>query len=62
MLKWAGVFLVLLVIAGVLGFVLEVAGAIFKFAFVVCLILFAASLVRSWWSKRRWRGSEQRRT
>jgi uncharacterized membrane protein YtjA (UPF0391 family) len=44
MLKLAGVFLVIMIIAGVLGFVVDVAGGIAKIAFVVCLIGFAVTL------------------
>ena len=38
MLKLAGVFLVVMIIAGILGFVVDVAGAIAKIAFFLCLI------------------------
>jgi len=44
-LKLAGVFLVIMIIAGVLGFVVDVAGALAKIAFVVCLVGFFATLV-----------------
>lgn len=38
MLKLAGVFLAIMIVAGILGFVVDVAGALAKIAFVVCLI------------------------
>jgi len=44
MLKLAGVFLVIMIIAGILGFVVNVAGFAAKAAFFVCLIGFAGSL------------------
>lgn len=37
MLKWAGIFLVLMIIAGILGFVVDVAGWIAKVLFFVFL-------------------------
>ena len=45
MLKWAGLFLVLMIVAGILGFVLKVAGFLFQVLFVVCLIGFAITLL-----------------
>lgn len=45
MLKLAGVFLVVMIIAGILGFVVDVAGALAKIAFVVCLIGFVVTLI-----------------
>lgn len=45
MLKLAGVFLVIMIIAGILGFVVDVAGALAKIAFVVCLVGFVATLI-----------------
>lgn len=45
MLKLAGVFLVVMIIAGILGFVVDVAGGLAKIAFVICLIGFAGTLV-----------------
>jgi uncharacterized membrane protein YtjA (UPF0391 family) len=45
MFKLAGVFLVIMIIAGVLGFVVDVAGGIAKIAFVLCLIGLAGSLL-----------------
>ena len=45
MLKWAAIFFVVMVIAGVLGFVLHVLGWFAKVAFFVCLIGFVISLV-----------------
>lgn len=44
MLKLAGVFLVVMIIAGVLGFVVDVAGGIAKIAFFLCLIGLGGSL------------------
>ncbi|HRD46354.1 MAG TPA: hypothetical protein PLF78_07730 [Caulobacter sp.] len=44
MLKLAGVFLVVMIIAGVLGFVVDVAGGIAKIAFFLCLIGLVGSL------------------
>ncbi len=44
MLKLAGVFLVVMIIAGILGFVVDVAGGIARIAFVICLIGLAGSL------------------
>lgn len=44
MLKLAGVFLVVMIIAGILGFVVDVAGGIAKIAFFICLIGLAGSL------------------
>jgi uncharacterized membrane protein YtjA (UPF0391 family) len=38
MLKLAGVFLVVMIIAGILGFVVDVAGGLARIAFFVCLI------------------------
>lgn len=45
MLKLAGVFLVIMIIAGVLGFVVDVAGGIAKIAFFICLIGLAGALI-----------------
>ena len=45
MLKLAAVLLALMILFGVLGFVVNVAGAITKAAFFVCLIALAVSLV-----------------
>ncbi len=44
MLKLAGVFLVVMIIAGILGFVVDVAGGLAKVAFFLCLIGFAGAL------------------
>lgn len=44
MLKIAGVLLVLMILFGILGFVANVAGAITKAAFFVCLIALGVSL------------------
>ena len=45
MLKVAGVLLVLMILFGVLGFVVDVAGALTKAAFFVCLIALGVSLI-----------------
>lgn len=45
MLKVAAVLLVLMILFGILGFVVNVAGAITKVAFFVCLIALGVSLV-----------------
>jgi uncharacterized membrane protein YtjA (UPF0391 family) len=45
MLKLAGVFLVVMIIAGILGFVVDVAGGVARIAFFICLIGLAGSLV-----------------
>jgi uncharacterized membrane protein YtjA (UPF0391 family) len=45
MLKLAGVFLVVMIVAGILGFVMHVAVALAKVAFFVCLVGFVVSLV-----------------
>jgi uncharacterized membrane protein YtjA (UPF0391 family) len=45
MLKLAGVFLVVMIIAGILGFVVDVAGGLARIAFFVCLIGLAGTLV-----------------
>ncbi|MET3667051.1 hypothetical protein [Caulobacter sp. 1776] len=45
MLKIAAVLLVLMILFGILGFVVNVAGAITKAAFFVCLIALGVSLV-----------------
>ncbi|MFY8143873.1 MAG: hypothetical protein ACOVMT_08385 [Caulobacter sp.] len=44
MLKLAGVLLALMILFGVLGFVMDVAGALTKVAFFVCLIGLGVSL------------------
>ncbi|USQ96930.1 hypothetical protein [Caulobacter sp. RL271] len=44
MLKLAGVLLALMILFGILGFVVNVAGAITKVAFFVCLIALGVSL------------------
>lgn len=44
MLKLAGVLLALMILFGILGFVVDVAGAITKVAFFVCLIGAGVSL------------------
>jgi uncharacterized membrane protein YtjA (UPF0391 family) len=44
MLKLAGVLLVLMIVFGVLGFVVDVAGGLAKIAFFVCLVGLGVSL------------------
>lgn len=44
MFKLAGVLLVLMILFGILGFVVDLAGAITKVAFFVCLIGLGVSL------------------
>ena len=51
MLKLAGLFLVLMIMFGILGFVVHVAGAIAKLLFFLFLVGFVVSLVAKW-SKR----------
>lgn len=48
MLKLAGAFLFVMIIAGFLGFVVDVAGTLAKVAFFVCLIGFAGSVAVKW--------------
>lgn len=45
MLQLAGVFFVVMIIAGILGFVVDVAGGLARIAFFVCLIGLAGSLM-----------------
>ncbi len=45
MLKLTGILLVLMIVFGVLGFVVDVAGGLAKIAFFVCLIGLGVSLV-----------------
>jgi uncharacterized membrane protein YtjA (UPF0391 family) len=52
MLKLAGVFLVVMIIAGILGFVVDVAGAIAKIAFFICLIGLAGTLAMKYLGKK----------
>ncbi|HEX8568728.1 MAG TPA: hypothetical protein VF699_02230 [Caulobacteraceae bacterium] len=52
MLKWAGVFLILMIVAGILGFVLKVAGFIFQALFVVFLIGFVVTAAGRWLGRR----------
>ncbi|HYE46060.1 MAG TPA: hypothetical protein VEA44_09845 [Caulobacter sp.] len=52
MLKWAGLFLVVMIIAGILGFVVDVAGWIAKVAFVVCLIGFLATVAMKYLGRK----------
>jgi uncharacterized membrane protein YtjA (UPF0391 family) len=44
MLKWAALFFVIMVVAGILGFVVKVAGGVAQIAFWVCLVAFLASV------------------
>ena len=53
MLKLAGVFLVVMIIAGILGFVVDVAGALAKIAFFICLIGFAGTVAMKWFNGRK---------
>ena len=52
MLKWALVFLVLMLVAGLLAFVLKVFGFIFKLLFFACLIGFVAAVAMRWLGRR----------
>lgn len=52
MLKWAGIFLVLMIVAGILGFVVDVAGWIAKMLFFVFLIGFAVTVAGRWMRRR----------
>ncbi|MCE3290707.1 MAG: hypothetical protein K0R83_2719 [Caulobacter sp.] len=52
MLKLAGVFLVVMIIAGILGFVVDVAGALAKIAFFICLIGLAGTLAMKYLGKK----------
>ncbi len=52
MLKIAGILFVVMIIAGILGFVVNVAGAIAKIAFFICLIGFAATLAVKYLGKK----------
>lgn len=45
MLKLAGVFLVIMIIAGVFGFIVDIAGGLARIAFFICLIGLAGSLL-----------------
>jgi uncharacterized membrane protein YtjA (UPF0391 family) len=45
MLKLAALFLVIMIVAGILGFVMHVAVFFAKIALVICLIGFVGSLV-----------------
>ncbi len=51
MLKWAGIFLLLMIVAGILGFVVDVAGWIAKVLFFVFLIGFAITVAGKWLRK-----------
>jgi uncharacterized membrane protein YtjA (UPF0391 family) len=48
MLKLAGLFLFVAIIAGILGFVVDVAGGLAKIAFFICLIGFAGTVAMKW--------------
>lgn len=52
MLKLAGVFLVVMIIAGILGFVVDVAGGLAKIAFFICLIGFAGTVAVNFFKKK----------
>lgn len=52
MLKWAGLFLVVMIIAGILGFVVNVAGFIAKIAFFICLAGFLVTVVMNFIGKK----------
>jgi len=52
MLKWAGIFLLLMIVAGVLGFLVDVAGWLFKVAFFVFLIGFAVTAASRWMRRK----------
>jgi uncharacterized membrane protein YtjA (UPF0391 family) len=52
MLKLAGIFLFIAIIAGVLGFVVGVAGGLAKIAFFICLIGFAVTVAVKWLSQK----------
>ena len=52
MLKWALIFLVLMLVAGLLGFVLKVFGFIFQLLFFVCLIGLVATVAMRWLGRR----------
>lgn len=48
MLKLAGLFLALMIVFGILGFVVDVFGGIAKILFFIVLIGFALSLAGKW--------------
>ncbi|MBX7250261.1 MAG: hypothetical protein K1X35_14605 [Caulobacteraceae bacterium] len=52
MLKLAGLFLLLMILFGILGFVVHVAGAIAKILFFVFLVGFVVSLVGRYANRR----------
>jgi uncharacterized membrane protein YtjA (UPF0391 family) len=52
MLKLAGIFLLLMILFGILGFIVNVAGAIAKLLFFVFLVGFVVSLVARYAGKR----------
>ena len=53
MLKWAWIFLVVMIVAGILGFLLDVAVFITKALFFVCLIGAALTFAARYLSKAR---------
>lgn len=52
MLKLAGLFLVLMIVFGILGFVVDVAGGLAKILFFLVLIGFVVSLAGKWLKRR----------
>jgi uncharacterized membrane protein YtjA (UPF0391 family) len=52
MLKLAGLFLVLMIVFGILGFVVHLAGAVAKILFFLFLVGFVVSLVARWSGRR----------
>lgn len=52
MLKLAGLFLVVMIVAGILGFVVDVAGWMAKVAFFICLIGFAGTVAMKYLNRK----------
>lgn len=52
MLKLAGILFVVMIVAGILGFVVDVAGAIAKIAFFICLIGLAGTLAMKYLGRK----------
>ena len=52
MLKFAGLFLVVMIIAGILGFVVDVTGWIAKVAFFICLIGFLGTMAMKYLGRK----------
>jgi uncharacterized membrane protein YtjA (UPF0391 family) len=52
MLKLAGLLFVVMIIAGILGFVVDVAGWIAKVAFFICLIGFVGTMVMKFFNRK----------